>query len=218
MPRHNAQAGSWWRGANPRIQPVIKLKSALIRPLLEAVLALALLLGAARLLAGLFQTKTHRYRASAARQLRLATWPLLALSVGLSVLPMLGGSHSKLEMTLLVALLAGLTLLAGPALLLHLHYYLLNANTELIFEPKANVLEVWQHGQAIPFARRDLLTVERVTCSARRSFWHRYDYLRLHLAGGQTLVLTSLLADLEPLTRFLGSVPLTHRTAYWCWT
>ena len=185
--------------------------------LLEVALALALLLGAARLLAGLFRPRTHRYRATAARQLRLATWPLLALSVGLSVLPMLGGIHSKLEISLLVALLAGVVLLAGPALLLHARYFWLNAGTELIFEPKANVLEVWRHGQAVPFARRDLLAVERVTCRARRSFWHRYDYLRLHLAGGQMLVLTSLLTDLEPLTRFLGSVPLTRRTAYWCW-
>ncbi len=186
--------------------------------LLEIALALALLLGAARVVTGWFQPKTHRYRASATRQLRLATWPLLALSVGLSVLPMLGNVHTQLELGLLTALLAGVALLAGPALLLHLRYYLLNANTELVFEPKANLLEVWQHGQAIPFARRDLLGAERVTCRARRSFWHRYDYLRLHLAGGQTLVLTSLLTDLEPLTWFLGSVPLTRRTAYWCWT
>ena len=189
----------------------------LIRPLLEMAVALALLLGAARFITGLFQRRTHRYQLTAARQLRLATWPLLALSVALSVLPMLGDVHSGLETGLVLALLLIVVGLAGPALLLHTRYYFLNANTELVFNPEANLLEVWEHGQQIPFAKRDLLAVERVTCRTRRSFWHRYDYLRLHLASGQVLTLTSLLTTLEPLTRFLSSAPLTQKTKRWCW-
>lgn len=180
-------------------------------------MVLALLLGAARLLTGLFQRRTHRYRLGAARQLHLVTWPLLALSVALSVLPMLGDVHSGLETGLVLALLAGVVALAGPALLLHARYYTLNAGTELVFNPEINQLEVWEHSQAVPFTKRELLAVERVTCRARRSFWHRYDYLRLHLTGGRTLLLTSLLTDLEPLTRFLSTAPLTRRSKRWCW-
>ncbi len=180
-------------------------------------MALGLLLGAARLLTGLFQRRPHRYRLGAARQLRLATWPLLALSVALSVLPMLAGVRSGLELGLVLGLLLLVAALAGPALLLHARYYVLNRGTELVFNPEANLLEVWEHGQRITFAPRDLQAVERVACRARRSFWHRYDYLRLHLAGGRTVVLTSLLTDLEPLTRFLSSAPLTRRSAAWCW-
>ena len=179
--------------------------------------ALIILLGAVRFLTGLFQRKTYRYRLNAARQLRLATWPLLALSVGLSVLPMLGSVRSGLEAGMVGALLLVVAGLAGPALVLHARYHLLNAATELVFNPETNALEVWEQGQQIPFTKRDLLLVERVTCRARRSFWHRYDYLRLHLADGRVLVLTSLLTDLEPLTRFLNSTPLTRRTARWCW-
>jgi hypothetical protein len=185
--------------------------------LLEVVVVLAVLLGAARLLTGLFQRKTYRYHLSAARQLRLATWPLLALSVAVSVLPMLSGVRSALEAGMVVGLLAVVAALAGPALVLHLRYYTLNTGTELIFNPEANVLEVWEQGHRIPFAKHHLREVERVTCSARRSFWYRYDYLRLHLAGGRVLVLTSLLTDLEPLTRFLSSAPLTQRSVGWCW-
>lgn len=189
----------------------------LIRPFLEMAVALALLLGAARLVTGIFQRRTHRYRLSAARQLRLATWPLLALSVALSVLPMLDGVRSGLEMGLVLALLMLVAGVAGPALLLHARYYALNAGTELVFDPEANLLEVWEYGHQIPFAKRDLLSVERVTCRAHRSFWHRYDYLRLHLASGQVLTLTSLLADLDPLTHFLSSAPLSRQTKRWCW-
>ena len=194
-----------------------RLKSALFRPLLEAAVALALLLGAARLLTGLFQRKTYRYCLTAARQLRLATWPLLALTVALSVLPMLSSVRTGLEAGLVLALLAVVAALAGPALLLHARYYALNAGTELLFEPEANRFEVWERGHAVPFRQRDLCRVERVTCRARRSFWHRYDYLRLHLADGRVLTFTSLLTDLEPLTRFLASAPLTRRAVRWCW-
>lgn len=181
------------------------------------VVALAVLLAAARFLTGLFQRHTHRYRLGAARQLRLATWPLLTLSVGLSILPMLSNVHSGLEMGLVAGLLALIAGLAGPALLLHLRYMSLNSSTELVFNPENNLLEVWDNGQQIPFAKRDLRAVERVTCSARHSFWRPYDYLRLHLADGRVVVLNSLLTDLDPLTRFLSSAPLTKRSARWCW-
>ena len=176
-----------------------------------------LLLGAARFLTGLFQRKTHHYRLSAARQLRLATWPLLTLSVGLSVLPMLSSVRSGLEVGLVGGLLALVVALAGPALVLHLRYCFVNAGTELVFNPETNVLEVWEQDQRIAFRKSDLSQVERVTCSAPHSFWRHYDYLRLHLADGRALVLTSLLTDLEPLTRFLESTPLSRRRTPWCW-
>ena len=59
--------------------------------------------------------------------------------------------------------------------------------------------------------------IERVTCRARRTFWARYDYLRLHLRDGRIIVLTALLTDLEPLASFLRSVPTERRTRAWCW-
>ncbi len=194
--------------------------TAFLRPLLEAAAVLLLLLGAARWLTGLFSKRTHTYRATAARQLRLLFWPLLALGAGLSVVPAvaLGGpAASRFEWLLTLGFVLFTVVLSGPALLLHLRYWLLNQETTLVFQPTENRLEVYEAGLRVPFERRDLARVERVTCRARRTFWARYDYLRLHLADGRVVVLTSLLADLEPLILFLRNLPTERRTAAWCW-
>ncbi|MFC7666831.1 hypothetical protein ACFQT0_04900 [Hymenobacter humi] len=107
--------------------------------------------------------------------------------------------------------------LSGPALLLFVRYWALNHETVLVFQPNENRFEVYEAGQRVAFERRDLATVERVRCSARRSFWAKYDYLRLHLVDGRAIVLTSLLTDLEPLAVFLRNLPSERRTKSWCW-
>lgn len=197
------------------------MKSSFFRPLLEIAVVLFVVLGAARWVTGLFVKRTHVYRATAARQLRLLFWPLLALGAGLSVLPAvaLGGSApaSGFEWALTLGFLAFTLLLSGPALLLHLRYLTLNHATTLAFQPLENQFEVYENGQRITFERRDLARIERVTCRARRSFRAKYDYLRLHLHDGRVITLTSLLTELEPLAVFLRGVPTERRTAYWCW-
>jgi len=196
------------------------MKSSFLRPLLEAAAGLLLVLGAARWLTGLFSKRTHTYRASGARQLRLLFWPLLAQGAGLSVVPAvaLGGpAASRFEWLLAMGFVLFTVALSGPALLLHLRYWLLNRETVLVFQPAENRFEVYEAGRREAFARRDLVRVERVVCRARRTFWARYDYLRLHLADGRVIVLTSLLTDLEPLLVFLRSLPTERRTAAWCW-
>ena len=196
------------------------MKSSFLRPLLEAAAVLLLLLGAARWLTGLFSKRTHTYRTTAARQLRQLFWPLLALGAGLSVVPAvaLGGpAASQFEWGLTIGFLLFTVALSGPALLLHLRYWLLNHETMLVFQPTENRFEVYEAGQRVAFERRNLLKIERVTCRARRTFRARYDYLRLHLADGRVIVLTSLLTDLEPLMVFLRNLPTERRTAAWCW-
>jgi hypothetical protein len=182
---------------------------------------LFVVLGAARWVTGLFSKRTHVYRATAARQLRLLFWPLLALGAGLSVLPAvaMGGSApvSGFEWALTLGFMAFTLGLSGPALLLHLRYYTLNHDTTLAFQPAENRFEVYEAGQRVPFERRDLARVERVNCRARRSFWAKYDYLRLHLHDGRVLTLTALLMELEPLAVFLRSLPTDRRSQYWCW-
>ena len=196
------------------------MKSSFFRPLLEIAVVLFVVLGAARWVTGLFVKRTHVYRATAARQLRLLFWPLLALGAGLSVLPavaMGGAPTSGFEWTLTLSFLAFTLLLSGPALLLHLRYWTLNHDTTLAFQPTENRLEVYEAGQRVLFERRDLARVERVTCRARRSFWAKYDYLRLHLHDGRVITLTSLLTELEPLAIFLRSLPTEGHRRYWCW-
>jgi len=196
------------------------MKSSFLRPLLEAAVVLLVALGAARWLTGLFTKRTHMYRTTAARQLRLLFWPLLALGAGLSVVPAvaLGGpTASQFEWLLTTGFVLFTVALSGPTLLLHLRYWLLNHETTLVFQPTENRLEVYEAGQRVEFARRDLARVERVTCRARRTFWARYDYLRLHLADGRVIVLTSLLTDLEPLMVFLRNLPIERCTTAWCW-
>ena len=196
------------------------MKFSFLRPLLEAAAVLLLVLGAARWLTGLFAKRTHTYQATAARQLRLLFWPLLALGAGLSVMPAvaLGGpAASQFEWLLTIAFVLFTVVLSGPALLLHLRYWLLNRETMLVFQPTENRFEVYEASQRVAFERRDLARVERVTCRARRTFRAKYDYLRLHLVDGRIIVLTSLLTDLEPLMVFLRNLPTERRTAAWCW-
>ena len=196
------------------------MKTSFLRPLLEAAVVLLVVLGAARWVTGLFSKRTHVYRTTAARQMRLLFWPLLALGAGLSVVPAvaMGGTEaSRFEWILTLGFLVFTLVLSGPALLLHLRYWALNHETTLLFQPDENRFEVYEAGQRLPFERRDLADIERVTCRARRTFWARYDYLRLHLRDGRIIVLTALLTDLEPLAFFLRSVPTTRRSQAWCW-
>ena len=196
------------------------MKSSFLRPLLEVATVLLLLLGATRWLTGLFSKRTHTYHASATRQLRLLFWPLLALGAGLSVVPAvaLGGPvASQFEWLLTIGFVLFTVALSVPALLLHLRYWVLNRETVLVFQPTENRFEVYEAGQRVAFARRDLARVERVTCRARRTFWAKYNYLCLHLADGRVIMLTSLLTDLEPLAVFLRNLPIERRTAGWCW-
>ncbi|MBD2723379.1 hypothetical protein [Hymenobacter armeniacus] len=196
------------------------MKSSFIRPLLEVAVVLFVVLGAARWVTRLFSKRTQVYEATAARQMRLLFWPLLALGAGLSVLPAVAMGETTAS-TFEWALTGGFVLftlvLSGPALLLHLRYWMLNHETTLVFQPNDNRFEVYEAGLRLPFARRDVARVERVTCRARRTFWARYDYLRLHLADGRVIVLTSLLTELEPVAVFLRSVPTERRSTYWCW-
>ncbi len=196
------------------------MKTSFLRPLLEVAVVLLVVMGAARWLTGLFSKRTAVYQTTAARQLRLLFWPLLALGAGLSVVPAVaisGAETSRFEWILTLGFVLFTVALSGPALLLHLRYWGLNHATTLLFQPTENRLEVYEAGQRQPFERRDLARVERVTCRARRSFWARYDYLQLHLADGRCLVLTSLLTDLEPVRVFLRNVPMERRSRTWCW-
>ena len=196
------------------------MKTSFFRPLLEAAVVLFVVLGAARWVTGLFSKRTHVYQTAAARQMRLLFWPLLALGAGLSVVPAvaMGGSEiSTFEWLLTIGFLVFTLALSGPALLLHLRYWTLNHETTLVFQATENRFEVYEAGQRLPFERRDLTGMELVTCRARRSFWAKYDYLRLHLRDGRVIVLTSLLTELEPLAVFLRSVPTERRSRSWCW-
>ncbi|MBT9394082.1 hypothetical protein KLP40_12990 [Hymenobacter sp. NST-14] len=190
-----------------------------LRPLLEAAALVAAVVLGLRLLTGLFSRKTHVYRLTFSRQLRLLFWPLLCLGVGL---PFLGsffyaGPLAVHELVLLTALAAVVLGFSAPAFLLHLRYYFLNLNTTLVFDPKQNVLEVYEAGHRIPFGKRDLARVERVSCHSDRLFWSSYQYLRLHLHTGETITLTSLLTSLDPVTEFLRNTPLETRRAWFCW-
>ena len=196
------------------------MKFAFLKPLLEIAVVLLLVLGALRWVTSLFSKRTHVYEMTAARQMRLLFWPLLALGAGLSVVPavaMGGPQATSFEWVLTAAFVLFTLALSGPALLLHVRYWVLNEGTVLVFQPAENRLEVYEAEQRVAFERRDLMKVERVTCRARRTFWVKYDYLRLHLQDGRVVVLTSLLADLEPLAVFLRNLPSDNQQKTWCW-
>lgn len=190
-----------------------------LRPLLEIAAFVTTLIVGLRLITGLFERKNRAYRPTFLRQFTLLFWPLLCLGVGL---PFLGsffyaGSLASYELVLLTAVAAVVLGFSVPAFVLHIRYYVLNAATTLLFDPKQNVLEVYEGNRQIPFGKRDIARVERVTCQSERLFWSPYNYLLLHLQSGETLVLTSVLTKLEPLTEFLRNTPLERRQRWFCW-
>lgn len=190
---------------------------AVLRPLLELAAVVAALVIGLRVLTGLFGRRRRSYRVGIARQVALLFWPALCLSVGLPLVAAAwldGHPASGFELGLLWAL-SGLTLgFAAPALLLHLRYYMHNHATEVVFEPKRNLLEVYEAGQQQPFGRADVARVEYVRCRSRRLFWSSYEYLQLHLTDGRVLTVTSLLLPLAPLAEFLRNANL-HLTQRW---
>lgn len=191
---------------------------SLLRPLLEFGAVVVALIVGLRLITGLFGGRRKMYRVSFQRQVALLFWPLLCLSVGLPFLVsfLFAGALSTYELVLLLLISALVLGFAGPALLLHLHYYLHNHTTELLFEPKQNVLEIYQDGQRIPFTRADIHKVVYARCTSRRLFWSNYEYVQLHLQSGQILTITSLLLKLTPLADFLRNTHLESRQYLFC--
>ena len=191
---------------------------SLLRPLLEfGGVVLALIVGL-RMVTGLFGSKQATYQLTFGRQLALLFWPLLCLGIGLPFLAsfLFAGTLSGYELVLLVALAALVLGFAVPALLLHLQYYVRNHATTVVFEPKQNVLEVYERGQRLAFERADIVRVEYVRCVSRRLFWSNYGYIQLQLRGGRVLTLTSLLLKLEPLAGFLRNTHLHNRQYWFC--
>lgn len=190
----------------------------LVRQLLElgAVLVGALLL--LRFVTGIFTRRSNDYHLTWARQLQLLFWPLLTLAVGGPLLGsgLLAAPLSSYDISLLSLLAVVVLGFAGPALVLHAQYYLRNQATRLIFEPKQNRLEVYENHHLIPFTRQQVARVEWVECRSRRFFWSQYHYLRLHLADGRVLTLTSLLTNLRPVAEFLRNTHLEQHRRWWC--
>ena len=191
---------------------------SVLRPLLEiSGVVLAVIFGL-RLITSFFGQKSRVYRPNFLRQFRLLFWPLLCLGVGLPFLAsfLFFGELSSYELVLLTALAAVVLGFSVPALVLHAQYYVRNLHTALVFEPKQNVLEVYEQQQRVPFAKSDLLRVEWVTCTSPRLFWSPYHYLRLHLRDGRTLTLTALLTNLEPVAEFLRNSNVEPRRRWLC--
>lgn len=191
---------------------------SLLRPLLEFGAVVVTLIVGLRLITGLFGGRRKMYQVTFQRQVALLFWPVLCLSVGLPFLVsfLFAGALSTYELVLLLLISTLVLGFAGPALLLHLHYYLHNHHTELLFEPKQNVLEVYLDGQRLAFNRADIRRVVHTRCSSRRLFWSNYEYIQLHLHSGQTITLTSLLLKLAPLADFLRNTHFETRQYLFC--
>ena len=191
---------------------------SLLRPLLEFGAVVVALIVGLRLVTGLLGGRRKMYRATFQRQVALLFWPLLCLSVGLPFLVsfLFADILSTYELVLLLLISALVLGFAGPALLLHLQYYLHNHETELLFEPKQNILEVYQEGQRIGFIRADIKRVVYARCSSRRLFWSNYEYVQLHLHSGQIITITSLLLKLAPLIDFLRNTHLETKQHLFC--
>ena len=113
-----------------------------LRSLLEAAVVLAVALGVARWVLGIFSKKTTVYRPTPTRQVALLTWPLLAVGAGFAAAGPGLLAPTAAERWLAWGLLLAVLALAGPALALHLRYYTLNAATTLIFDPTGGRLQV----------------------------------------------------------------------------
>ncbi|MCB2378806.1 hypothetical protein LGH70_14490 [Hymenobacter sp. BT635] len=189
-----------------------------LRPILEITVAICAIVFGLRFITSFFTQASRVYRPTFLRQFYLLFWPLLCMSVGLPFLISFFylGTLSGYEVVLLTAMAAVILSFSVPALVLHAQYYAHNLHTTLVFDPKQNKLEVYEGRVLIPFAQRDLVRVEYVTCRSKRAFWSNYNFLRLHLRSGQVLVLTSLLTNLEPVAEFLRNSNLEPQQRWAC--
>lgn len=192
--------------------------SAFLRPLLEFTFAVLTIVMGLRVITGFFSQKSKVYRPTFLRQFYLLFWPLLCLCVGLPFLTSFAyiGPITTYELILLLALASVVLGFSVPALVLHAQYYARNLHTTLVFDPKANRLEVYEGAFKIAFAQHELRRVEFVTCKSRRLFWSNYTFIRLHLADGETLTITSLLTNLKPLAEFLRNSHLETSSRWFC--
>lgn len=190
-----------------------------LKPLLEAAAAVTLMAVGLRIITNFFTRKSRVYRPTFLRQFALLFWPLLCLGVGMPFLVSFFylSTLAPYELVLLLALAAVVLGFSLPAFILHSQYYARNLHTTLVFDPKQNVLEVYEGRVRIPFGKKDLTKVERVTCRSERLFWSNYTYLKLHLQTGEVLTLTSLLTNLEPVADFLRNTPLERKQRWFCW-
>ena len=193
----------------------------LFRPLLEAAFMLIVLLGLGRWAWRLFSRKTTVYRVTAARQLALLAWPLLAVGAGLAAAgPNLLGPTAA-EQWLAWGILLAVLALAAPALLLHLRYYTLNAATTLLFKPLEGQLHVLLDGVlAYDPARQGWPgPVVWGRCRWPGVFWQPYEYLRLPLPQGDILLTSLMLPDMQPLVGYLRhfGVPVVEQRRGWAW-
>ncbi len=192
-----------------------------LRSLLEVAFALVVFLGLARWALGIFGKKTTVYRPTAARQLALLTWPLLAVGTGLAAAGPGLFAATAAERGLAWALLLAVLTLAAPALLLHLRYYTFNAATTVVFNPLEGRLQI---------ALDDVLAydparqgwpgpVEWSRCRWPGVFWRPYEYLRLPLPQGDIILTSLLLPDMHPLVRYLRhfGVEVVERRRAWAW-
>jgi hypothetical protein len=194
-----------------------------LRSLLEAAVVLVVALGLTRWLLSIFSKKTTVYRLTPTHQLALLSWPLLAVGAGLAAAGPGLLAATATERWLGWGLLAAVLALAGPALLLHVRYYSLNAATTLVFDPTGGRLQValdevlaydpayqgWPGPTPVEWSR----------CRWPGVFWRRYDYLRLPLPQGDIILTSLVLPDMQPLVRYLRyfGVVVVERRRAWAW-
>lgn len=194
-----------------------------LRSLVEAAVVLAVALGLARWVLGIFSKKTTVYRPTLTQQISLLTWPVLAVGAGLAAAGPGLLASTPAERWLAWGLLLLVLALAAPALVLHLRYYTLNAATTLVFDPAQGHLQV---------ALAELLAydpahqgwpgpapVEWSRCRWPGVFWRRYEYLRLPLPQGDIILTSLMLPDMQPLVRYLRyfGVAVVERRRAWAW-
>ncbi|UYZ58698.1 hypothetical protein [Hymenobacter latericus] len=187
-------------------------------PLLELAVSIGLLVLVVQWALRLFGRKRTVFQAHYWRGVYLLTWPMATLAVGLPpIAQSLARPIGSWEAVLIAVLAAAVLGFSLPSFALHWQYYRHNRHTTLLFEPKRNVLEVYQGPYLMPFERRDITQVEYAVCRTRRVFWSKYEYLRLHLHDGRIITLTSLLTNLGPVAEFLRHTHLQRRERWFCW-
>ena len=198
-----------------------------------ALAALGLLVGV-RLwatLAGRRQRSVHYL--SGPRQVRLLFWPLAGLVASLPFAAAVARRVTDLPGPALAAAaaLAGVLLsLSVPALVLHARYRRHDGATVVVFDPKADVLEIRRPDR--PFLnlhRRDVRAALLTQPTASRAFWAAYETLQLDFTASpanstspterRPLLLTSAVLDLAPLAEWLRSGPaaVTTRRRWLAW-
>lgn len=171
-----------------------------------------------RFLLKIFKRQGKVYYLTPMRQFGMMFWSLISFWMAASMFGLLlrNGTDTTLERGIAIVLGTFLVLFSLPTLLVHFQYWRHERENAMELEKDTSTALLLQPGQKYLLSPKNILKIVETKSSSKSSFWHPYRYLTLTLQDGRTVIITSLLIDVEVLKSMWPRVPYQVRTKWVC--